>query len=180
MRIQDFNRALAPLWRRVVGGFSRGTLNLVGKEDGTQRVQGVLFKGEVRNNLERPQLYGFTSTPVAGCELFVLFVGGDRSHGIVVADGDPRYRPKDLQPGEACLYNLDGTRIVLRRGGLVEITAAGQVHVKAPLVHVDGDVVAGGDVSDGAGSLQDLRDLYDVHIHPEHDGGSTGPPTPQA
>lgn len=180
MKLQDFNRALAPLWRRVVGTFSRGSLRLVDESAGTQRLQVGLLKGETRNRVERPQFYGFTSSPLPGDEVFVLFVGGDRSHGVCVADGDPRYRPKDLKPGEACLYTFEGTRIVLRRGGVVEVTAAAEVRVIAPLLRVEGDVVATGDVSDGAGSLQDFRDLYDVHVHPEHDGGSTGPPTPQA
>lgn len=50
------------------------------------------------------------------------------------------------------------------------ITAPGGVNATTPLMHVTGDITAGGNITDNSGtqsaSLKSLRDAYDAHNHP--------------
>lgn len=50
------------------------------------------------------------------------------------------------------------------------ITAPGGVNVTTPLMHVTGNITAGGNITDNSGtqsaSLKALRDAYDAHNHP--------------
>jgi phage baseplate assembly protein V len=52
----------------------------------------------------------------------VLFAGGRRDHGLVVAVDDRRYRKKDLEAGEVALYHKDGASILLKADGSIEVT----------------------------------------------------------
>ncbi|ELX9578567.1 phage baseplate protein [Escherichia coli] len=50
------------------------------------------------------------------------------------------------------------------------ITAPGGVNVTTPLMHVTGNITAGGNITDNSGtqsaSIKSLRDAYDAHKHP--------------
>jgi len=134
--------------------------------------------------VERFAHYGFTSRPPTGSEAIVLCLGGNRDHPVVVADEDRRERPAGgLAEGEVCVYAAGGARVYLRADGSVEIVAPGGVLVSGD-VEVDGDlgvsgnVTAAGDVADGVGTLAALRSAYNVHVHSDPQGGSTGPPVP--
>lgn len=115
--------------------------------DDSLKLQGVtvtLLADEVRT-AERCQDYGFTSHPHPGAEGVALAVGGDRSHVLVLAVGDRRYRLQGLAQGEVAMYSDEGDSIVFKRGNVIEVTSATQVVVNAPEVLVpDGDVIAQG------------------------------------
>jgi phage baseplate assembly protein V len=133
------NKLIAPLTRRVRLMVGRGVLALVNDSFKMQGIQVELLAGEVRN-MERFQDYGFTSVPHPGAEVAAVFVDGNRGHGIAIRIDDRRYRLNELQVGEVALYTDEGDKIVLKRGGIVEITASAKVRVVAPLLECTGDI----------------------------------------
>lgn len=127
---------------RLAGVVSRAVVARVDDSKKRQLVQAGLLAGETRDGLEHYQPYGFTSVPHAGAEGVALFVGGERDHGFVVAVDDRRYRLTGLQNGEVALYTDEGDKVVLKRGGTIEVTAATKVVVDAPLVELAGNTEA--------------------------------------
>jgi phage baseplate assembly protein V len=126
--IEALQRLLRPLHARLANLVSRAVVSRV---DDSTKLQGLQVKvgvDEVRDGLERFQQYGLTSVPDAGAEAVVLFVGGRRDVGYVVAVDDRRYRLTGLAPGEVALYSKTGASVVLKADGSVEVNPApGQV-----------------------------------------------------
>ncbi|GAN90959.1 bacteriophage related protein [Gluconobacter frateurii M-2] len=114
------------LARRVAMGLGLGRqLADTNESGGTPTIQVVLPGGEIRSDVPLLQQYGFRSRPVPGSDMLAVFQAGDRSRGVVVATGDQRGRPTDLQPGEVCVYHpKTGSRILLNKSGGVEISAS--------------------------------------------------------
>lgn len=160
---------------------SRAVLALINDAAKLQRLQIQLMADEERGDVERFQDYGFTSHPHKGAEAIALSVGGSRSHMVVIAVEDRRYRLTGLEEGEVAMYTDEGDKIVLKRGREIEVTAGTRVIVDTPNtlikgnLHVEGDTTCDGDVSDAAGSMQEMRDIYNGHDHPET-GTTTNPP----
>jgi len=114
--MDELRRFIAPLVRRVMLTVSRGQLGTVDDAGGLQRTQVTMLAGEVRDNVERVQPFGFSSVPLPGAECLVICVGGNRDHPVVVNVDDRRYRPAGLQAGEVCIYSpLTDHRITLKR-----------------------------------------------------------------
>lgn len=181
------DRILNPLRRGLRLMVSRAVVTLV--DDGV-RLQGLqvrLLADELRGDVERFQQYGFTSVPHAGAEAIALSVGASRDHAVVISVDDRRYRLVGLEAGEAAMYTDEGDRIVLRRGGVVEIHAAAELQVHAPLASFSGNLVVDGNIDSGATitaaahvrdqggakSMAGMRTAYNAHTHP---GGSVPSP----
>ncbi|NCB52961.1 MAG: phage baseplate assembly protein V [Clostridia bacterium] len=153
-----------PVADRAALSIARAILRVVNDSLPIQAVQIDLLAGETRDKVERLQEYGFTSVPLPGCRGIALFIGGDRSHGAVIATDDNRYRKKGLASGEVAIYTDEGDSIHLKRGRIIEITAVNGVVVNAPTVTVpSGDVIASGISLIG-------------HVHSGCQGGTTGTP----
>ncbi|MGN7832668.1 phage baseplate assembly protein V [Pseudoxanthomonas sp. 22568] len=159
---------------------SRAVIRLV---DDALKVQGnqvTMLDDEARASVERFQEYGFTSVPRDGAEAIAVAVGGSRSHMVVVATDDRRYRKRDLKPGEVALYTDEGDYVLLKRGRIVEVKAGTRLRVDAPEaeflgnLHVNGQITCDGDVSDKNGSMQEQRETYNQHTH-----GATPQPLPR-
>lgn len=146
MALSGWERLLAPLKRRVMLMVARAVVGLVNDAPAMQELQISLFAGETRGAVERFQNYGFTSAPHPGAEAAVVFVGGNRDHGLIVAVDDRRYRITGLQNGEVAVYTdedqgADGCRVVLRRGNVIEIQAK-TINIRGEeLVHISGKEV---------------------------------------
>ena len=141
---------------RLAGVVSRAVVRRVDDSKKRQLLQLGLLEGETRDGLEHFQSYGFTSVPLVGAEGVALFVGGERDHGLVVAVDDRRYRLTGLENGEVALYTDEGDKIVLKRGGTVEVTAATKVVVASPLVELAGStrkVAKGEDLNTAVAAL---------------------------
>jgi phage baseplate assembly protein V len=78
----------------------------------------------VHDNTPMMHFFGFTSVPPEGSDAIVLFVGGRRSSAVAIGTNHQAYRLKDLEPGEAALYDMRGAFAKFTAGGLV-IDAAG-------------------------------------------------------
>ena len=153
-------RAMRPLTQRLQLMIGRGVLLLVRDGLKLQGLQISLLEGEVRDDVERFQDYGFTSHPHPGAEVVAACVAGSRDHVLVIAVDDRRFRLKNLVQGEVAIYTDEGDKIVLKRGGIIEVTAATKVRLVAPLVECTGDVTVAGtltatvDVLGGGKSLK--------------------------
>lgn len=139
--IRNLEALLKPLRTRLANLVARAVVQLVADGGKLQVVQLGLLEGETREAVERVQEYGFTSHPHPGAEAVVLFVGGRRDHGLVVAVDDRRHRKVGLEAGEVALYTDEGDCIVLRRGRVVEVKAGTKLRIEAPAFEVVGDTV---------------------------------------
>lgn len=126
------HKLLHPLARRMRLMVARAVVAVVNDGLPIQGLQITALSDEPLN-AQRVQEYGFTSHPPGGAEAVVLQVGGNRSHMVVIATDDRRYRLK-LEPGEVALYDSQGQKVVLYRDR-IEVDAP-KVVVKSNDVHL--------------------------------------------
>jgi phage baseplate assembly protein V len=132
------NRAIAPIVGRIRLMVGRGIIRLADDARQVQEVQVELLDQESHDGVERFQHYGFTSNPHDGAEAILVFPGGVRSHGIVIACEDRRYRLKNLEAGEAALYDDLGNLVKLGRDR-IEIEAVTEIKVSSPKAIIESD-----------------------------------------
>lgn len=136
----EFSRMSRSLAGRVAAMVSRAVLRRADDEPQLQAVQVDLLADETLDQLERFQDYGFTSVPKPGAEVAVMFAGGLRSHGIVVAVADRRFRMKGLQEGEVAIYDDQGQFVLLGRDG-IRIETSKPLTVSADSVTIEASAV---------------------------------------
>jgi phage gp45-like len=110
--------------RRIVAMLGLGRSTTQSVEGSTATVQ-LSFIGtqnagpELRDGVPSMQHYGFASATLPGCDYAVMFLAGNRTHGVAVASNDQRYRPATLKPGEAVMYDNAGQEVYLSQSGIV-------------------------------------------------------------
>lgn len=172
--------------RRLGALFSRGELHATDATGAVQKLQIELHPGEVLNNIEHLEAYGFTSRPLPGAEVASASPSGDSNRTVVLIAADRRYRKRNLVAGEVAIYTDEGDYILLSRGRIVQVVAGTRVRVTAPDVEIVGNATVSGtltvagailsntSIADPAGTLAEARGYYNSHTHP---GG--GVPSPQ-
>lgn len=166
--------------RRVLLSLARALVTTVNDSGGVQMMQVKLNALETRDNTPRVAEFGLTSNPPVNSDAFVVFLGGDRSNGVVLGTVHQPSRPKNLASGETMIYSQDGKSIYLTASGgivvdaknqavtvnnatTVTINAATKVRMVTPLLEVTGDII------DNAGSnthnMAQMRTIYDGHTH---------------
>lgn len=143
---RELFKAIAPLARRIRLMAARAILTLIDDATKMQGLQVKLLDGEVCNNVDRVQNYGFTSVPLPGAEGIYLALGGSRDHGVVIVSDDRRYRIKGLQGGEVAIYTWKdkephGHRIVFNNDGSISVNAKNINVTATEKVRIEGDVV---------------------------------------
>ena len=136
----------------------RGVLHLVKSADNIQKVQTSGLADETLQDVELMQQFGFTSVPPANTQAVILPIGGQTTHGIVIATENGSFRVKNLQGGEVAVYDESGSSIVLKKGRLIEIDcdvlkikAATKVDISSPLVETDQVFTAQGQINGNGG-----------------------------
>lgn len=168
------HRALQPMERRLANLCARGVVSLVNAAGKLQTLQIRLLSGEVKDNVEHFEPYGFTSHPLSGAEHFTAFLDGDRTHGITLVVTDRRYRLQTLPEGGVALYDSVGTQVVLNADHTLQVTATGSVTITSPTVNITGNLVVSGDITDGSGhTVAALRTAHNTHHGHSLPGGST-------
>ncbi|ATF92419.1 Mu-like prophage protein gp45 [Cedecea neteri] len=150
--------------RRIASALSalrrpfRAKLTRITTEGGVQTTQLEGMAPETLQDVELFQHYGITTVPPEGAMAIVLPLGGDTSHGIVIATEHSQYRIQALQPGEVAIYTDEGASVILKKGKIIETTceewhlkckkavieAAESVTVKTPQVTATQNVTAQG------------------------------------
>ncbi|MFT0869663.1 phage baseplate assembly protein V [Pseudomonas sp. CAM1A] len=131
---------------------ARGVVALVDAGRKLQGLQMRLTADEVKDGMEHFEPYGFTSNPLPGAEALAAFLGGDRSHGVVVCVADRRFRLQALKSGEVAIYTDEGDRLHFKRGRVIEIQtltlkvkAETAVEFDTPVIRTTGQIVSQGD-----------------------------------
>lgn len=139
-------KAVKPLADRISNMLARGVVTLANSTGKMQALQVALLADESKDTVEHFEAFGYTSNPMPGAEVFVVFVEGDRSHGVVLAATDRRYRPQDLLSGESAVYNAHSMSITLTKEGIVIAGGDKPISISgSPTVTVTGgDVIADG------------------------------------
>jgi phage baseplate assembly protein V len=141
--------------RALVIGANSSARSTIDKADDSKKWQEVkhrVFQGEQADTIEHAHPYGFTAVPKppdssGTAEAIVIYVGGDRSHGVAIVVGDRRYRLTNLVEGEMAIHDDQGQMVHIKRGGIdiismgtVNLTASGAVTVTAASVAINGNV----------------------------------------
>jgi phage baseplate assembly protein V len=132
-------RELDALGRKLRLLIGRCILSAIDDSGTRQLVQIQRLADETGDDAERFTHYGFSSAPLPGCEAICLDVAGVRSHTVIIADGDSRYR-LHLVNGEVALHDDLGQKVHLTRDG-IRLESPLKVDVVAPEVTVDADTV---------------------------------------
>lgn len=140
--ISALTKLIAPLRQRIMNSIARAVVSGVDDSVKMQLLQIDLLTDETRNDVERFQDYGFTSSPKTGAESVVLFVGGNRDHGLAISVDDRRYRLRNLASGEVAIYDHQGSKIVLKANGDIELTPKTNVVINGTAIKVGGAVEA--------------------------------------
>jgi len=138
------NSIIKRLKDRIMNAIARGVLLQIDDSKKLQSLQLSLFAGEIKDQVERFQNYGFTSHPFEGAEGVCLFPQGNRDHGIVICVDDRRFRLKALEKGEVAIYTDEGDKIHLKRNKEIEVltnkltvNAANEVEVNTQVANVN-------------------------------------------
>lgn len=157
---------------------ARGTVVLVDALKKMQSLQMRLTAGELKDNAEHFEPYGFTSNPLAGAEVLTAFIGGDRSHAVVLVAADRRYRIQSLESGEVAIYTDEGDKIHFKRGriidietGTLNIKATTAVNFETPVINQTGQIVSVGDQLAGG-----ISQINHVHTGVQAGSGQSGAP----
>lgn len=173
---------LERLVNRVQLMIGKALLEAVRDTDEIQLVKVSGLEDEIQEGIEHVQPYGLTGNAPAGSECVIVFVGGNREHGVAVVIGNGEYRPKNLQAGEVALWSKFGKNIHLNKGGEIAIGWDG-------LTALTDYAVAFNDLKT---AFNELKSAYNSHTHvitvsgavpaapPTPVTGSSAAPTPQS
>ena len=188
----DSGGILQRMMRRIQLATSWGRITFSDDSKTAQLLQVKLNDSETRDGTPRIAEFGFTSRPPQGSDVLVVFLGGDRSKGVVVATAHQASRPGSLREGETMVYDLWGKSIYLTQSGgiivdakgtpvtvngatTVTINAAEAVQMNTPVLRVSGDIEAGGNVKDKVRTMADDRSIFNQHTN----GSGTTTPSPR-
>lgn len=167
---------------KLMNVLTRGVVALASSASKLQTLQMRLTAGEVKDGMEHLEPYGFTSCPHAGAEALAGFMGGDRSHGVVIVVSDRRYRIQELEPGEVAIYTDEGDKVHFKRGrviavetGTLNITATDSVNFNTPKITQTGQIISQGDQLAGG-----VSQINHPHSGIQAGNGQSGPPVPGA
>lgn len=189
----DLVAAIERLYRRVLLLVGIGRVRTVLDGGNAQLIQIQLGANDLRDNTIRLAEYGFASNPPAGSDAVVVFAGGNRQTGVIIATGNQELRMRNLLPGEAAIYDSLGQSVYLTQSGIV-VNGAGlpvvvhntpSVTLDTPLVHMtgnlqvdgmatvtgnivsDANITAAGNVGDQGGSktMAGMRTVFNAHDH---------------
>ena len=126
----SISRATDTIRKKIFLIAGRGTLKTIVVSKNTAKAQGEFLKDETISDIDVMEDYGFSSNPEAGAQIVAIFIDGNREQGISIRTHDRRYKPTDLQPGEACMYHKSGSRILMKSDGSIEVDSTVGITLK--------------------------------------------------
>lgn len=116
--------------RQMIRGILDSITHAVGK---VTRFDAKAGDEEIQDR-ESMSHYGFDSVPKSGAECMIIREG---NHFVMIASEDRRYRI-GLESGEVVLHDDLGSKVHLKRGGIIEVESTLRVDVKAATVRLGG------------------------------------------
>lgn len=157
-------------------GIGRQTAD-TNEKTSTPTVQVALAAGEMRSDVPLIQEYGFASRPVPGSDIVIMFQAGDRARGVGIASGDQRNRPKDLNPGEVCIFHpLTGSRLTMLQDGTILIKPSAGKGTWQGDLNVVGNMTATQTVSGKECKAGNIALTSHEHTLVQPGTGKSGPP----
>jgi len=98
----------------------KALIKAVKDNDEIQLVKISGLAGEVQDDVERLQAYGLTTNPPIDSEAVVVYLNGNRDHGVVIMTDSGQYRLKPLATGEVALYSQHGQVLLLKDDGNIQ------------------------------------------------------------
>lgn len=185
MNANTLKRALrdtvAPVTRKLRRLINRSLLRRVSYSGKMRLLQIQGEGGQLFQDIEHLEPFGFTSHPLPGAEPIVLALNGNGSHTVVILVNDQRYRLV-LEEGESAIYNHHGDKVHIKKDRTIEVKTAVRVTLDTPEVvctgtlNVADTITAGGNVT-GLNVLTDAGISLGSHTHLGDSGGTTGAPT---
>ena len=132
------------------------------ESSGMPKAQLTLSAIETHNDIWLMQDFGFASSPTLNSGLVLLNrSSGHMGQSVAIGGHDSRYRPRNLSPGESCVYDSGGQTIYLRNGSTITITANEEIIVNATSsvtincanVTINGTLTVTGDVIVGSNKI---------------------------
>lgn len=115
---------------RIKQAVGKALIESVSDDNEIQLVKISGIDNEVQSNIERVQEYGITSNPPVGSGAVVLYIGGNKDHGVVVKTDSGEFRIQSLKSGEVCVYSKFGQKILLdENGDIVATLESGNSHI---------------------------------------------------
>lgn len=145
---------------------SRGLVQAIKYSGGIQFARVSLLANEVRDDVERLETYGHTSNPPKGTEFVAAFIGGDRSHGVILGEiNDSADRPT-LSAGESAMWASGGAQMQAQLAGKVAIGTSSvelleQITQALNLI-ATGTVPSGGGTLSTAAAIQTVKGLINT------------------
>lgn len=190
---------LERLWRRLQLLVGRGRISIVDDSKSAQVLQVRLGADETADGLPRLADYGFTSNPPLGSDAVVLFIGGERTNGVVIATNNQQFRMRSLAAGETAIYDNQGRSVLLgahgitvqgnaspitvettsditaTAGGNMTLHAGGKITLSAPQVEIDATLltVNGQTQLHGNTSITGDTSITGALTNNGHDAGNT-------
>ena len=93
--------------------------------------------GELLQAMQLFQQHGFASAPPLGSQGIVIPLGGKTDQAVFIACQNGSLTVKNLQPGEAVLYGLDGDKVYMTTTG-IKLISTRNVILDAPDLIVNG------------------------------------------
>ena len=125
-------RLLNPLKRRIMNMVARAKVTAVDISKKLPKLRVSMLDGEDSTNIEYFQQYGFASVPKEGGEAIIIFIGGNRDHGIALSVEEREKRLADLEKGEVAIYHPEKQSYVklLNDGSIESFSAEGESYVR--------------------------------------------------
>lgn len=91
----------------MAADIERGTVTISKNDDELRELQVEHQSGEVRQDVEQMEPYGFSSEPYTDGkkDAINLFFDDERNHGVVINVADRRYRITQMKTGEVVIYD---------------------------------------------------------------------------
>ena len=163
---------------------AKGVITAIKTSEEISSVQLNLLADTTQDDVEFWQHFGFTSAPPLdeNTRALMVSVAGNQDHGVVIATENGKFRVKDLNPGESCVYSEFGDKIHFKNGRIIDIqtetlniTSSKELNINSPKVKISGEIEAS-NVKDSQGSLGVLRDWSTTHTHISAAPGSPSSP----
>lgn len=179
--MMDNPNIAARLARRVLNAIGRGRVTTSNDSGVVQLIQAKFNDLETIDGMPRIAEFGFTSRPPTGSDVLAVFIGGDRSSGVIAGTNHQASRPKGLAEGESKLYSVDGKYVYITASGgisifangqpvtvsgatVVTINASSEVVMNTPLLSVSGDIID--NAASNPHTMAQMRSIYNAHTHP--------------